>query len=60
MSSLLWIPVKDGIGVKGGPKTRWRQGYFTDNFNVWMKFEIFLSKWEVIDPIKVWSFNSMP
>jgi hypothetical protein len=27
----LWIPLKEGIGCEGGRKTRWRQGYFTDN-----------------------------
>ncbi len=27
----LGIPLKEGMGVKGGPKTYRRQGYFVDN-----------------------------
>ncbi len=29
----MWIPPKETMGVKGGPKRGWRQGYFMDNSN---------------------------
>jgi hypothetical protein len=67
----LWIPMKEGIGVTRGPRQgedkvtlhitlmcEWNLKYFYIMNGHVPKLHV--SKWEVIDPIKVWSFNSMP
>ncbi len=54
MSLLCWYHWKrGGYGVKGGPKTGWRQGYFTDN-------SIFSSPFQVTSRhVLVWGWHCL-